>query len=99
MAAKTTPWEPTLDTEAHIRVFLEAAFEDGDPQTIASALGWVARARSIGKIAESAGLGRESLYKSLSENGNPHLATVIKVMRALGYRLALADMTPGDQSR
>src|SRR5262245_14005723 len=96
MAIKTTPWEPTLDTEADIRAFLEAAFEDGDPQTIASALGWVARARSMGKVAEATGLGPESLYKALSEAGNPHLATVIKVMRALGYRLALADAPPED---
>jgi probable addiction module antidote protein len=98
MTVKTAPWEPTLDTEADIRAFLDAAFEDGDPQTIASALGWVARARSMGRIALSTGLGRESLYKSLSEDGNPHLATVIKVVRALGYRLALADAPPDDRS-
>jgi probable addiction module antidote protein len=98
MATRISPWEPTLDTEADVRAFLDAAFDDGDPQTIASALGWVARARGMAKIAEAAGLGRESLYKSLSEDGNPHLATVIKAMRALGYRLALADARPGDQS-
>ncbi len=96
MATKTTPWEPTLDTETDIRAFLEAAFEDGDPRTIASALGWIARARRRCKIAEATGLGRDSLYKALSEDGNPHLATVIKVMRALGYRLSVAEMPPDD---
>ena len=39
------------------------------------------------KIAAATGLGRESLYKSLSPNGNPELATVLKVMRAAGLRL------------
>ncbi len=48
------------------------------------------------KVAEATGVGRESLYKALSEDGNPHLATVIKVMRALGYRLSVAEMPPQD---
>ena len=38
-------------------------------------------------VAAAAGLGRESLYKALSPDGNPEFATVLKVMRALGLRL------------
>lgn len=82
MAARTTPWEPTLDNAADIRAFLDAAVEGGHPQTIASALGWVARACSMGSNAEPAGLGRECLGKSLSEDGNARLATMVKVVRA-----------------
>jgi probable addiction module antidote protein len=44
----------------------------------------------MAKIARATGLGRESLYKALSANGNPELATVLKVMRALGLKLKLA---------
>ena len=50
-------------------------------------LGDIARARRMAMVAEEAGLGRESLYKSLSANGNPEFATVLKVVQALGLRL------------
>ena len=51
------------------------------------ALGDIARAKGMTEVARRAGLGRESLYKALSPNGNPELATVMKVMEALGLRL------------
>ena len=53
----------------------------------AAALGDIARSKGMASIAEATGLGRESLYKSLSENGNPELATVLKVVDALGLKL------------
>ena len=85
----TRPWDAMdyLETEEDIVAYLEAAFEDGDPRLIAAALGDVARAKGMTKIAREAGLGRESLYKALSPDGNPEFATVLKVMRALGLRL------------
>lgn len=55
MALETSIWEPTLETDEDVRAFLDAAFEDGDPQTIAAALRWVARARGVGKLAEATG--------------------------------------------
>lgn len=67
--------------------YLEAAFEDGDPSLIAAALGDIARAKGMSQIAREAGLGRESLYKALSPEGNPEFATIIKVVHALGLRL------------
>jgi probable addiction module antidote protein len=70
-------------------LYLEAAFEDGDAAAIAAALGDVARARGMAKIAEEAGLARDALYKSLRNGGNPTLATLIKVADALGYRLTI----------
>lgn len=86
---KTRPWDAAdhLKTKEDIALYLEAAFEDGDPALIAAALGDAARARGMTKVAAETGLGRESLYKALSPGGNPGFATVLKVMRALGIRL------------
>ena len=67
--------------------YLEAVLEDGDPRVIVHALGNIARARGMSQIAREAGLGRESLYKALSPDGNPEFATVLKVVRALGIKL------------
>ena len=90
----THPWDPAdhLETDEDIVAYLEAAFEDGDPTLIAAALGDIARARGMTEVAAEAGLGRESLYKALSPNGNPEFATMLKVMHALGLRMhASAD--------
>ncbi len=89
---KTTPWDPAthLKTDEDIAHYLEAVFEDGDPNLVAAALGDVARAKGMAQIAKAAGLGRESLYKALSPEGNPKFATVLKVMRALGLKLKVA---------
>ena len=91
----TRPWDATdyLETEEDIVAYLEAAFEDGDPRLVAAALGDVARANGMTKVAREAGLGRESLYKALSADGNPEFATVLKVMRALGLRLQATAAT------
>jgi probable addiction module antidote protein len=87
---RTTRWDPGehLHSEEAILEYLEAAFEDGDPAVVTAAPGDVARAKGMSRIARKAGLGRESLYKALSPEGNPELATVLKVVRALGLRLA-----------
>ncbi len=92
---QTRPWDAAdyLETKEDVALYLEAAFEDGDPELIAAALGDVARAKGMTKIAADAGLGRESLYKALSPNGNPEFATVLKVMRALGLRLHASAST------
>jgi probable addiction module antidote protein len=89
MAPKTRPWDVTeqLKTPKAVAAYLEAAFEDGDPTLISAAIGDVARARGMSEIAERAGLSRESLYRSLSGDGNPSLATVLKVLKALDVKL------------
>ncbi len=92
---RTRPWDAAdyLETEEDIVLYLEAAFEDGDPGLIAAALGDVARAKGMTKVATEAGLGRESLYKALAPDGNPEFATVLKVMQALGLRLHASAST------
>ncbi len=96
---QTRPWDAAdyLETEEDVVAYLEAAFDDGDPGLIAAALGDIARAKGMTKIAAEAGLGRESLYKALSPDGNPGFATVLKVMRVLGLRLHASAVT--EQSR
>ena len=76
-----------LKTPKDLADYLEAVLEDGDPRVIVHALGNIARARGMSQIARDAGLGRESLYKALSPDGNPEFATVLKVVRALGIKL------------
>jgi len=85
----TRPWDAAehLQTEEDMVAYLEAAFEEGEPALIAAALGDIARAKGMSKIARDTGLGRESLYKALSAEGNPEFATILKVVQALGLRL------------
>jgi probable addiction module antidote protein len=91
---RTIPWDVVehLETEEDMASYLEAAFEDGDPELVTAALGDIARAKGMAEIARETGLGRESLYKALSPEGNPEFATVMKVVKALGLRLHATSM-------
>jgi probable addiction module antidote protein len=86
---ETLPWDAAehLETKEDITAYLEAALEDADPALVVAALGDIARSRGMTNIARETGLGRESLYKALSTEGNPEFATVLKVLKALGLRL------------
>ena len=90
----TRAWDAAehLKSDEDITAYLNAAFEDGDPALIAAALGDIARAKGMTSVARSAGLGRESLYKALSADGHPELATVMKVVQALGLKLTAAHV-------
>jgi probable addiction module antidote protein len=89
---KTYPWDSAahLKTAKDIAEYLEAVFEIGDPTLVAHALGIVARAKGMTEVARKTGLGRESLYKALSKDGNPKIGTVLKVVRALGIKMKFA---------
>ena len=76
-----------LDNDIVIAEYLNAALEDENPDVFLQAIADVAKARGMSKLAQDTGLGRESLYKALSENGNPSFATVLKVTKALGLQL------------
>jgi probable addiction module antidote protein len=88
-----------LETDEDVAAYLSEAFKADDPSYAAHALGVVARARGMAKIARDTGLGRESLYKALSKTGNPELATVMKVAKALGIELAAAPAVPHTASK
>jgi probable addiction module antidote protein len=89
---RTRLWDAAehLENDEDMVAYLEAALQEGDPALVAAALGDIARAKGISQIARDTGLGRESLYKALSPEGNPELGTVLKVIRALGLRLHAA---------
>ncbi|CAO3406180.1 addiction module antidote protein [Azospirillum largimobile] len=89
---ETRPWDivDSLDSEERIAAYLDAALEDGDPQLVVAALGDIARAKGMTEVARNAGLGRQSLYKALSPDGNPEFATVLKVIKSLGLRLTVS---------
>ena len=91
MALKTLPFDPAehLETVDDILHYLEAAMEGNDPRHIASALGDVARSQGMSEIASKTGLGRQALYASLSENGNPTLETLAAVLKVLGLELTV----------
>ncbi len=78
-----------LKTPEDIRDFLDEVAATGDESDFIQALGTAARAKGMAELAAKIGVGRESLYKSLSEGGNPKFSTVSKVTKALGYRLAV----------
>ena len=79
-----------LETEEDIAAYLEAVMEEGadDPAFITHALGVVARARNMSELARDTGLTRQGLYKALSGESETSFATVMKVVRALGLRIA-----------
>lgn len=86
---QTRTWDPAkyLDSDEAIAAYLDAAIEEDDPALLSAALGDVARAKGMTQIARETGLGRESLYKALSSEGNPEFGTVLKVIRSLGLKL------------
>lgn len=88
---KTIPYDiaEQLRTPQEMALYLDACIEEsgGDAAFIAKALGDIARAQGMTRVAEGAGLSRESLYKSLSGERVPDFSTVLKVMKSLGLKL------------
>ena len=80
-----------LRTPEEMAAYLEASIAecDGDASFVAKALGDIARAKGMATLARDTGLGRESLYKALSADGNPHFGTVLKVAKALGLQFSV----------
>jgi probable addiction module antidote protein len=95
MSAKTKVFDAAayLETEEDVIAYLTEALASADAAIVAHALGTVARARGMSRIAREAGLSRESLYRALSPDGNPELATVLRIVAAIGLRLT-AESAP-----
>jgi probable addiction module antidote protein len=89
MKEKAVRFDPAevLTTPQRCAYFLTDALETRDPAQIADALGVLARARGMREVAKKAGLNRESLYRILSDKGNPEIATVLRVLQVLGLEL------------
>lgn len=84
---RTVPFDAAeylADEETQL-AYLNTALAEGDAQAMVTALGTVARARGMSRVAKRCGLGRESLYKALSDSGNPAFTTIVGVASALGY--------------
>ena len=83
-----------LDSEELVKLFLEDVFAENDPVLLQRALGYVARSAGMAKIAKKTGLNRESLYKALKEDAHPRFDTIMRVLKAMGFKLMIAPITP-----
>lgn len=95
---KLRKWDSAehLKTDEDMALYLEACLEEAgdDASFIAKALGTIARAKGMSQLARETGLGRESLYKALSGEGNPSFATILKVVHTLGIKLHATKTSP-----
>ncbi|GMQ29097.1 addiction module antidote protein [Algoriphagus confluentis] len=78
-----------LDDEEMVQEYLNTVLEEGNAQEIIVALGHVAKAIGMSRIAEQTGLSRPSLYKALSPDSKPQFETILKVIRAIGENFKL----------
>ena len=76
-----------LHDEETIAEYLNMALEDPNPEMLLLAVKNIARAQGMTQLAKDTGLGRESLYKALSDGAKPRYDTLLKVVRALGIKL------------
>lgn len=96
MAILTTRWDSAeyLKTEEDIQMHLEACVEEADdaPALIVHAFGVIARARNMSQLAQDTGLSKEGLQDAFSPDGNPTFDTVVKLAKALGFKLTIQPM-------
>ena len=78
-----------LDNDEALIEYLNLALAENDPNYFTKALGNVARAKGMTSISEASGLGRQSLYRALSSDGNPRIDTLFKVLETLDLRLVV----------
>ncbi len=78
-----------LETEEDIRNFLKEVAETGNSSDLIHAINIASRAKGMTEVARQAGVTRTSLYKSLSGDANPRFETIMKIIEALGCRLAI----------
>jgi len=88
---KLKPFDITrhLDTDEAMAEYLSQVLEDGDSDELIRALGHIAKAKGMAQVANASGLGRESLYKALSEGSQPRFETITKVIQALGLKMSI----------
>jgi probable addiction module antidote protein len=95
MAEKFTRWDAAdyLKTDEDMALYLDACLDEdaGDGRLIRAALNDIARARGMSQLARDTGITREGLYRALSAKGNPELATILRIIKALGMKLHAAS--------
>ena len=86
-----------LRSEAEVAAYIEAMLEDGDARAVPVALRTMVDAvGGMAALADKTGLSRETLYRTLSERGNPRLDTLAVILAAFGLRLTVQ---PAQKSR
>jgi probable addiction module antidote protein len=93
---KTTVWDMAehINTKEDVIGILEAALEENDTEFLFRVIGDIARSKGMAQIAKELNLARESLYRSLSQDGNPSFNTVVKVLDNLGFQLSVRQKIP-----
>ena len=82
-----------LDSEEMIAEYLNSVLEDGNSSDLIVAIGHVAKAIGMTKIAEKTGMSRPSLYKALSDGSKPQFATIMKVLKAIGGQINVKTLS------
>ncbi|MDP3311787.1 addiction module antidote protein [Lutibacter sp.] len=82
-----------LDSNEMIAEYLNSVLEEGDNSDIITALGHIAKAIGMTKIAEETGLSRPSLYKALSDGAKPQFSTIMKVLKAVGGQIRVNPLS------
>ncbi|MCZ2474422.1 putative addiction module antidote protein [Aquirufa ecclesiirivi] len=82
-----------LDNNEMIAEYLNTVLEEGNDADIVTAIGHIAKAIGMTKIAEETGMSRPSLYKALSEGSKPQFSTIIKVLKAVGGQIQIHPLT------
>ena len=92
MAIETKVWDAAEvpNNPVDIAAYLDAYLEDGTPEELLQVLSTIARPHGMSALARETGISREALYRAFSDNGNPTLDTLLRVMKAFGVRLAVA---------
>lgn len=82
-----------LDSNEMIAEYLNAVLEEGNDAEMVTAIGNIAKAIGMTKIAEETGMSRPSLYKALSEGAKPQFSTIMKVLKAIGGQIHINPIT------
>ena len=92
---KTTKFDIAdyLDSEEMIAEYLNTVLEDGESSDLIVAIGHIAKAIGMTKIAEKTGMSRPSLYKALSDGAKPQFGTIMKVLKAIGGQINVKPMS------
>ena len=83
-----------INTKEDVEGILEAALEENDTALLLAVIGDIARSKGMAQIAKEVNVARESLYRSLSSEGNPSFSTIVKVLDNLGFQLSVKQKVP-----